>query len=82
MNDDRWYIVVIRNADGSLSALSRRQPGPDGRPFAGPWGALTSAEAGELAGTWNASLPGDGSRAEVTELFRYDRDPAWPDEYA
>jgi hypothetical protein len=33
-----WFVVVIRDPDGKLHGLSRRQPGPDGRPFAGPWG--------------------------------------------
>jgi hypothetical protein len=44
-DEDRWYIVVIRELDGQLNALSRRSPGPDGEPFTGPWAALTSAES-------------------------------------
>lgn len=80
-NMDRWYIVVIREPDGNMNGLSRRQPGADGKPFAGPWSALTEDEAAGLAGAWNADER-EGGTAEVVELFRYDRDPQWPEEFA
>ena len=83
-NDDdtgRWFVVVIREPDGKLHGLSRRRPGPDGQPFAGPWGALTEDEAGELAAAYNADER-EGGTAEAVELFRYDRDPVWPEEQA
>lgn len=79
--DDRWYVVVIRDRDGKLSGLSRQMPGPDGEPFAGPWGALTSEEATALADAWNAD-PAEGGTAEAVELYRYDKDPGWPDKDA
>ena len=79
--DDRWYVVVIRDPDGKLSGLSRPIPGPDGEPFAGPWGALTSEEATALAGAWNAD-PAEGGTAEAVELYRYDKDLGWPDKDA
>ena len=81
-DDDRWFIVVIREDDGTLNAISRRQPDPDGKPFAGPWGAMTEAEASELSRIFNEDDARKGGTAEITELFRYDRDPVWPDQYA
>lgn len=78
--EDRWFVVVIREPDGKLHGLSRRQPSPDGRPFGGPWAALTGEEAARLADAYNADQR-DGGTAEVVELFRYDRDPEWPEEF-
>ena len=83
-DEDRWHVVVITDAKTlrrGLAALSRRAPGPDGTPFSGPWGALTLDEAESLAAAWNAD-PREGGTAHVAELYRYDNDPAWPDEYA
>jgi hypothetical protein len=77
-SEDRWFVVVIRDDDGSLAGLSRRLPGPGARAFAGPWGALTEAEADELRDAYNADQR-EGGRAETVELFRYDRDPKWPE---
>jgi hypothetical protein len=76
--DDGWFIVVIRKVDGTLAALSRRHPRADGEPNAGPWRALTEDEAGELAAAYNAD-PRDESTAEAVEIWRYDRDPQWPE---
>jgi hypothetical protein len=80
--EGRWYIVVIREEDGALSGLSRRHPDPvTGEPFAGPWGALSEEEAEKLADAWNAD-PREGGPAEVVQLYRYDKDPGWPEEQA
>jgi hypothetical protein len=78
--EDRWFVVVIREPDGRLHGLSRRQPGPDGQPFAGPWGALTEDEAAGLADAYNADER-EGGTAGAVELFRYDRDSKWPGEF-
>jgi len=78
---ERWFVVVIRDPDGKLTGLSRRRPGPGGRPFAGPWGALTEDEAARLADAYNADER-EGGTADVMELYRYDRDPGWPPELA
>jgi hypothetical protein len=59
VDEDRWFIVVVRDRDGSLSALSRQMAGPDGRPFTGPWGLLTQDEADQIAQLWNDD-PGEG----------------------
>lgn len=76
--DDRWWVVVIREPDGTLNGLSRRQRGADGQPFTGPWGALTEDEADSLASAYNADER-EGGTAEPLELFRYDNDPLWPE---
>lgn len=77
--DDRYFIVVVRDEDGSLDALSRRQPGPDGTPFTGPWGLLAETEAIELAGAWNDDPREDGTAGAV-EVYRFDGDPAWTED--
>jgi len=74
-----YFIVVIREPDGSLNALSRRRPGPDGTPYAGPWGALTEERADQLAAAYNAD-PREGGTAEVVEVWRFDGDPEWTDD--
>jgi len=81
MNDERYFIVVIREKDGGLNALSRRDPGTDGEPFAGPWRLLTEDEAGQLAEAYNND-PRESGTASSAEVFRFDSDPGWPDEYA
>lgn len=78
---DRWSIVVIHETDGTHNALSHRLPGPDGTPFAGPWGMLTEDEATALAEAYNADER-DESKAEAVAVYRYDRDPEWPENYA
>lgn len=78
---DRYFVVVIRETDGKLTALSHRTPGPDGHPFSGPWGMLTEDEANGLTETYNADGR-DASTAEAVEVFRYDNDPEWPEIYA
>lgn len=80
-DEGRWFIVVIREPDGRLNGLSRRRRGPDGQPFAGSWGALTEDEAAGLARAYNADERENGT-AEILELYRYDRDPQWPEELA
>ena len=77
--EDRWFVVVIREADGKLNALSRRTPGLNGHPFSGPWGMLTEDEATELAEVYNAD-DRDTSTAEAVEVYRFDGDPEWPEE--
>jgi hypothetical protein len=77
--DDRYFITVIREKDGSLNAISRRDPGPDSEPFTGPWRLLTEDEADRLAGAYNKD-PREGGRAEAIEVFRFDGDPDWPDD--
>jgi hypothetical protein len=77
---DRWSIVVIRELDGTLNALSRRLPGLDGTPFSGPWAMLTEDEATELAEIYNADER-DESKAEPVAVYRYDNDPYWPEQY-
>lgn len=80
--EDRRFVVTIREPDGKLvNGLSRRHAGPDGQPFAGPWAALTQDEAERLADAYNADER-EGGTAQVIELFRYDRDPEWPEEFA
>jgi hypothetical protein len=80
-NTGRYYVVVIREPDGSLTGLSRRRPDAAGTPFAGEWGALAEEDASALADAYNADAR-KGGPAEPVELFRYDHDPAWPDELA
>jgi hypothetical protein len=77
---DRYFVVVIREADGKLTALSRRTPGLDGHPFSGPWGTLTEDEATELAEVYNADERPGGGFAEPVEVYRFDGDPEWPEE--
>ena len=75
--DDRYFITVIREKDDSLHALSRRDPGADGEPHAGPWRLLTEDEAGQLARAYNED-PREGGTAGTVEVFRFDGDPDWP----
>jgi hypothetical protein len=79
--EDRWFVVVVREPDGTLTGLSRRQDGPAGEPFAGPWAALTGEEAAGLADAYNADER-EGGTAEAAELFRFAQDPGWPEEFA
>jgi hypothetical protein len=76
---DRYFVVVIRETDGTLNALSHRTPGLDGHPFSGPWGMLTEDEATALAAAYNAD-DRDTSTAEAVEVYRFDGDPEWPEE--
>lgn len=77
--EDRWFVVVVHEQDRMI-VLSRRAAGDRGK-FSGPWGALTEDEATELATTWNADER-EGGVAEVAEMYRYDRDPGWPESEA
>jgi hypothetical protein len=77
-SDDRWFMVVITDPDGSLHALSRRLSDDIGTPFEGPWGALTQDEADGLADAFNLD-PREGGTAQVVEVHRFDGDPVWRD---
>ncbi len=79
-NDEgRWHIVVIDQPIG-FSALSRRDPGERG-PFTGEWRLLSESEAEELAQAFNDD-PREGGTAHVVEVYRFDGDPVWTEEYA
>lgn len=77
--NDRYHIVVVEE-EGRFSCLSRRMDGEHG-PFSGEWRLLGEAEAEELAEVFNAD-PRPGGTAHVAEVFRFDRDPKWPEEHA
>ena len=76
--DTAYFVVVVRDPDGSVHALSRRQDGPQG-PFTGPWGLLTQQDADGLAKAYNDD-PREGGTAEAAEVFRFDNDPVWTEE--
>jgi hypothetical protein len=79
---DRYFIVVVRGTNlGTMHALSRRDGGPDGTPYAGPWRLLTEDEALSLAQARNDD-PREDSPAEAVEVYRFDNDPEWTEEYA
>lgn len=80
--DERWYIVVVLDAGGRLSALSRREH-EDGQPFAGGWRLLGPCEAERLASAFNDDpTEPRTSRASVVEVYRFEHDPVWTEEFA
>lgn len=79
--DERFYIVIISDSDGSRHGLSRRSDGADG-PFTGPWRLLDQDEAAALAEAFNADAREATSHADVVEVYRFDNDPVWTEAQA
>lgn len=67
-DNDRWYIVVITEANGEFSAMT---------VSAGHLTLCTETEADAIVAAWTAD-PREGGAAHKVEVFHYDGCPIRP----